>query len=39
MKLRAEKFNFGSESGDYSKEWKIEDHEVKITIKKALTIE
>ena len=33
--VRAEQFNFGSESGDYAKEWKIEAHEVKITIKKA----
>ena len=32
--VRAEKFHFGSDTGDYTKEWTIEEHEVKITIKK-----
>jgi isoleucyl-tRNA synthetase len=32
--VRAEKLNFGSKAGDYAKEWKIEEHDVKITIKK-----
>jgi isoleucyl-tRNA synthetase len=32
--VRAENFHFGSGAGDYVKDWKIEEHEVKITIKK-----
>jgi isoleucyl-tRNA synthetase len=33
--VRAEKFHYGSDTGNYSKEWKIEDFDVKITIKTA----
>jgi isoleucyl-tRNA synthetase len=32
--VRAEKFHFGSEEGDYTKNWKIEDHNLKISIVK-----
>ena len=32
--IRAKNFNFGSKPGDYTKEWKIEDHQVNITINK-----
>jgi isoleucyl-tRNA synthetase len=32
--VRAEKFHFASETGDYDKEWNIEDYRVKIAIKK-----
>ena len=32
--VRAEKFHFGSEEGDYTKDWKIEDHNLKISIVK-----
>ena len=32
--VRAEKFHFASETGDYEKEWNIEDYRVKIAIKK-----
>lgn len=31
--VRAEKFHFGKEEGDYSKEWKIEDHLLNISMK------
>jgi isoleucyl-tRNA synthetase len=33
--VRAEKFKFGIETGDYTKNWKIEDHNVSIRIIKA----
>jgi len=33
--IRAENFYFESETGDYEKDWNIEDHKVKITINKA----
>ena len=33
--VRAEKFQFGIETGDYAKDWKIEDHNVRISIIKA----
>ena len=33
--VRAEKFQFGIETGDYTKNWKIEDYNVSIRIIKA----
>ena len=33
--IRADKFHFGSEEGDYTKDWKIEDHNLSISIVKA----
>jgi isoleucyl-tRNA synthetase len=33
--VRADKFHFGSEEGDYTKDWKIEDHDLRISIVKA----
>jgi isoleucyl-tRNA synthetase len=33
--VRADKFHFGSEDGDYTKDWKIEAHNLNISIAKA----
>ena len=33
--VRADKFHFGSMEGDYTKDWKIEDHKLSISIVKA----
>ncbi len=37
--VRATNFYFGSKKGDYTKDWKIEDYQLKITINKTINTE